>query len=81
MFYKGHKLERDQVDEIVDDADRFKNSVIWKMLSDDAIYNANYIMFEKSKNFEEMMFGRAVLYAVDIISKRLEQLSNLKGKK
>lgn len=78
IYYKNKKLNEEQVDALQQDAERFSKSAIWKFLSEDAIYQANFIMYENSKSYEDMLFGKAVRYAVDIIDKKIKQLSKLK---
>ena len=78
LFLKGKVLDDDKVDQINDDSEKFANSVIWKLLTDDAKYHANHIMFEKSQSYDDMLFGKALLYLIDILEKRLKRLSNLK---
>ena len=76
--YRGKRLDEAQVNELQESAEKFANSTIWKLLSDDAKYNANLKMYEESHDYNGMMFGKAMLYNLDILSKRMEQLSNLK---
>ena len=76
--YKNRKLSIEEIVELQESAERFSNSIIWKLLSDDAKYNANYTMYESSKDYGGMLFGKAMLYNLDIISKRMKQLSSLR---
>lgn len=78
MFLKGKRLTTEQITELKENAERFADSVVWKLLSDDIKYHANYLMYEKSKDYQDMMFGKAILYVVDIINKRLKWISRLK---
>lgn len=78
MSYKGKKLPAEDKLKIAEDAERFSKSIIWKFLSDDAKYHANYTMYEKSTNFDSMLFGKALLYSIDIIEQRMDDLSKLK---
>jgi hypothetical protein len=73
--YKGKELTLEQATDLQDDAKRFANSAIWKLLTDDAKYHANHLMYENSQDFGGMMFGKAMLYNLDILQKRLSQIS------
>lgn len=77
MLYKGKELDRERMDEIIDNADKVSNSAIWKLLTDDAIYHANETMYKQSTDFGGMLFGKALLYAIDIMKERMKQLSAL----
>jgi len=76
--YKGKKLVKEEIVEIQESAERFSNSVIWKLLRDDARYNATETMYNQSRDYGGMLFGKAMLYCLDILEKRLQQLSNLR---
>ena len=78
IMYKGNLLDPERVSRLQEDAEKFAESVIWKLLSDDARHNANVAMYERSTDYEGMMFGKAVLYAIDIINQRLQQLKVIK---
>ena len=77
IIYKGKELNGEQKLDLRRDAEQFGKSVIWKLLSDDAKYQANLRMFEQSTDIQGMMFGKAVLFAIDVIDKRIEQFKNL----
>lgn len=75
MRYRGKTLSPDEAEQIKTDAQRFKDSLIWKMLSDEVRWNANYIMYTQSKDFDGMIFGKAALWAVDVLDKVIARLS------
>ena len=75
--YKGKRLNGEQITQLREDANRFNESIIWKMLGDDAKYQANFRMYNSSKDFESMMFGKAILFAIDIMEEKMRQLKNL----
>ena len=78
VFFRGKKLNEEAVDDLKNDAERFANSAIWKLLSDDAIYQANFIMYSHSKDYDGMIFGKVMLYCVDILKKKIQQIVSLK---
>ena len=59
VLYRGKLLDDDAMNELIESADKFSQSAIWKLLSDDAIYHANKTMYETSRDFDGMMFGKA----------------------
>ena len=74
ILYRGKKLDDEKALQLREDADKFNNSVLWKLLSDDAKYQANFRMYENSSDYGGMMFGKAMLFNLDVIEKRLKQL-------
>lgn len=62
-------------DQIQVEAEYIKNSVTFKLVTDDMKYLANKTMFEKSKSFDDMMFGKAMLYVIDILIKKIKNLA------
>ena len=78
MKFEGKQMVDERVVGLQEDASAMLNSFLWKVLSADIKYNATRTMFDKSKNYEGMMFGKATLYVLDVIKKRLEQLAGLK---
>lgn len=77
ILYKGFKLKPEKIESIKVDAKTFRDSVIWKLLSDDMKYVANKRMFEVSESMDDMMAGKMVLYTIDLINKKLDNLSKL----
>ena len=78
MYLRNKKMTDEQISELKTDAEKFANSVIWKILYEDAVYQANFMMYEYSKDYGGMMFGKAMLYALDVLNKKIQQLSKLK---
>lgn|SRR3990167_838497 len=77
--YKGKRLDEDEITELQESAEKFKNSVIWKLLTDDVKWQAQKNL-HGSPDWNGVLFGRAMLHDIDIIEERLAQLSILKSK-
>jgi len=77
--YKGKRLDEDEITELQESAEKFKNSVIWKLLTDDVKWQAQKNL-PGSPDWNGVLFGRAMLHDIDIIEERLAQLSILKSK-
>jgi hypothetical protein len=65
---------------IKEDAKTILNTKTWTMIVNELIHVSNRKMFEDSKCWEDMNFGKACLYIIDVIQKKLENLSNIKLK-
>ena len=77
VFYKRKQLSADSVEVILGGARYITDSVAWKMMLNEAKYMANQHMFEKSKSVDDIMFGKAMLYCIEILEKKLDHLSKL----
>lgn len=78
-IYKGNKvLEGRQAYGLKKDAELILELELWKYMQDKMRYVANQRMFNQSKNFDDMMFGKAVLYVADVYDNILKNLKNLK---
>ena len=64
--------------DIVSGARSIRNMYVWEMINKDMKYQSNKIIYEKSENEDDMIFGKAVLYSLDVIDKKLKNLSNTK---
>ena len=60
------------------DAEIMKELPLWELLSNDLKHIANKQMFEKSTCDDDMIFGKAMLYNLDIIEKKINNLARLK---
>ena len=76
IVYKGRVLTPEHSDKIKNDASIFANSVLWKHLRDDAKFQANKMMFEKSESAVDINNGKIMLYLLEVIDKKMRQLSN-----
>ncbi len=74
--FLGRALDRETVIRLKADAKGFRDSSVWKVLSTEAKYQANVRMFEKSVSNADILAGKMMLYTVDIIEKKLDQLSS-----
>jgi len=75
IICQGRILSKEDVDSIQQEAEYINNSVVMKLLLKDMKYLANQTMFEKSSSYDDMMFGKAMLYVIDILEKKISNLS------
>lgn len=77
-FYIGqNELPTKDVETILAEARAMSGMFLWKLLLRDAKWTANQIMFENSKCWEDMMFGKACLYITDILDKKVKNLTKM----
>ena len=77
IMYKGRTLNNEEKEKLVKDARQFKNSVIWKMLKDEVVYESQKRMFRKSESINDIYAGKLMLHSIDVLDKSIEKISNL----
>ena len=75
IICKGKLLSREMVDQLEHEAEYIKNSVTYQLLMDDMRYLSNQTMYEKSESFDDMLFGKAMLYCIDVLDKKIKKLA------
>ena len=75
MRARGRKLSNKMVDQLQNEAEYIHNSVTFKLLLDDMEYLAHQTMFAKSSSFDDMLFGKAQLYVIDVLKKKIQNLA------
>lgn len=68
-------LDRNQIEGLKNQASVIKQSDLWKYVSNNLKYLANYQMYRNSKNIDDLIFGKAMLYNLDIINKLFNKIS------
>lgn len=77
VYFGGRKLTAEEILQVKEDARQFKDSYIWKLISNEVRYQANLRMFEKGIIPENTTFGRAMLYNIEVIETFLNQSKKL----
>lgn len=75
MMCRGKVVTREMQDQIQVEAEYIKNSITFKLIMDDMKYLANETMFTKSSKFDDMLFGKAMLYVIDLLIKKINNLA------
>lgn len=74
-YLKGRKLDDAELQTLQHDATSFKDSIIWKVLSDEVRYQANVRMYYKSTDANDLIAPKAMLETIRIIDAKLQELS------
>lgn len=75
IICKGRKISKEMQDQIQVEAEYINQSIVFKLVMDDMRYLANQTMFDKSTQFDDVLFGKAQLYVIDILSKKIKNLA------
>jgi len=78
LYIDGEKIVREKKTTIVREAQRLQNSQVWQLIKNRMIYQSNLLQFNKSKDVNDLFFGKAVLYNVEMIDKLYSKLSKVK---
>lgn len=65
-------------DVLIAEAKLIRDSRLWERLTVSSKIGAQKLMFEKSKTIDDMVFGKALLYTIDMLDKRLKTISKFK---
>lgn len=76
-YLRGRKLADEEVFQLKDDANSFQKSFLWQVMSKEVRFLANDRMFEKSAEEGNSVFGRAMLYNLDVLEKFVERCKKL----
>ena len=75
IICKGRTVSREMQDQIQVEAEYIKQSITFKLVLDDMRHLANQTMYEKSTKFDDLLFGKAQLYVIDILKKKIDNLA------
>lgn len=78
FIINGKLIDQMTRDDIISGADVIKRMITWELLVKDLKWTANDAIFNKSKTEADLIFPKAVLYCLDVMSKKLNNLSKLK---
>ena len=77
VMYQGTEMGGETISQLKHDAKVFSESVLWEVLSNEVKYLSNLRMFERGKNEEDLLMGKAFLYALEVIDRKLKELAKL----
>lgn len=77
LFIGGKKLDDKTKAQLIVDANLLKTMDLWRILCSCMKHEANKKMYTASKTTDDLIFGKAMLYAVDIFEKKVDNLSRL----
>lgn len=76
-FLNKRKLSQEEIAELKDEAQALKDSVLWRLMMRDIKYSANVRMFEKGSIDGNNIFGRAMLYNLELLNSFIENCRKL----
>lgn len=81
LYYKGEPLTDNQIQDLASQAGVVKDLEVTEMLFTEMEHVACKMMYyEGEDSLESLKFGKAMLYTIDVLRKKLDNLSRLKKK-
>ena len=77
LYQNGKKLSSGLTSALINDAIRFEESELWKFMKNEVRYIANKHIFEKSTNTDDLMWGKTILYTVDLQEQLVARLKKI----
>ena len=62
IYLNGEQISEQEVKNLREEAKLMKKLRIWKIIDETLEDHARQMMFKNSKNWEDMVFGKAILY-------------------
>jgi len=69
------KLSPEEIQNLKDDAETFKDSLLWRLISNEVKFDAIQRMGDKAVTPDDIIFGKAMLYDINLIRNFIENLS------
>lgn len=77
VYYKNTLLTKKQRDGIILEAKTIKDLAAFKIMVDELKWSANKKMYVNSNSVEDMVFGKAALWIIDILEQKINKLSQM----
>jgi len=77
LVVRGKPMPDENFEQLKADARTFRDSAIWQVIQNEIKFAANKRMFERSQTTDDILFGKVMLYVIDIINKKLQNIAKL----
>lgn len=77
ILYKGKVMSDEKRTIIADDAKKYAESIVWKIIKDECAFQANIKMYKTGTKEIDTVAGRMMLYNLDILDKVLIKLQRM----
>lgn len=77
FIIKGQVVPENEVQEIISGAQTIQQILTWKLLVREMKVVANKMIYFNSKTQEDIIGGKMMLYTIDIMEKKLDNLSKM----
>lgn len=77
IFLNNRQLDATDIEALKEDAEKFGESTLWKLLSNEVKYACNQRMYERGKTDQDLLAGKLGLYTLEVIEKSMDEISKL----
>lgn len=77
IFVGNKELPLNEVKEFAVQARTLLKFNVYRRVTDSMKWTANEMMYQNSKNADDILAGKMVLYALDVLNKKLENIAKL----
>jgi hypothetical protein len=78
LFLDQKPIEGKKLANLKEQARLLKNGDLWIILTETMMFQAQRIMFNESKDFQDLINGKMVLYTLDVLQKTIEKIDKTK---
>lgn len=78
LFLGGREVNPQEKKRLQNEAAFFQRSLLWKVMTSTLVEHSYQKMFRKSMSFDDLYFGKAMLYNVDVQEKILKKVVDTK---
>jgi len=78
MYFNGNKLSQEKVSSLGEQARLIQSTELWGLMIREMQYLANDKIFNKSLTMNDTLGGKFILYTLDIMSKKVYNISKQK---
>ena len=64
--------------ELINQAEYLSRMYLWELLRKEMKHEANQMIFEKAVNEDDLIFGKAVLFTIDVMEQKINKLKEIK---
>lgn len=74
-YFNGRAISRQDMERLKFDAERLVKSKLWQILSTEYRFKASQLIAYKSSTIEDTLFGKALLYWIEVTEEHLDLIS------
>lgn len=78
ITFQDKTIEPERMIKLIEDAEAFESSFLWKLLENNIRYSAQEKMFPQSNVDNDLLFGKAMLYNLQVIKNTIEKIKEFK---
>jgi hypothetical protein len=78
LFLDQKPIDGKKLANLKEQARLLKNGDLWVILTETMMFQAQRIMFNESKDFQDLINGKMILYCIDILQKSIDKIDKAK---